>query len=80
MSTLRIIYGESVRFKFLVGMLNSGNNASVSGFEFNALVFLNTLFNRITNIAERIRLQCELDEAGFDISYIEHVRNIFIHR
>ncbi len=73
MSTMRIIFGESVRFKFLVTILNSGNISTTNGIECNALSLLNALLSKTCNVAERIRLQCELEEAGLDINYIEKV-------
>ena len=73
MSTTRIIFGESVRFKFLVSMVNSANSCSANGIECNALSLLNTLLTKTDSYAERIRLQCELEEAGLDLQYLERV-------
>ncbi|RWS25816.1 hypothetical protein B4U80_13039 [Leptotrombidium deliense] len=70
MSAMRVIFGESVRFKLLVAILNSGNN-SPNGVECSALTFLNTLLSKCSNVAERVRLQCELDEAGLNVTLLE---------
>ncbi|KAI1301881.1 hypothetical protein HDE_03034 [Halotydeus destructor] len=68
MSTMRIVFGESVRFKLLVSTINS---ASLSGFEAHALRFVNELLSKSPNVAERVRLQCELEEAGLNVTALE---------
>ncbi len=79
MSTMRIIFGESVRFKFLVSMINSANNYTSNGIEFNALSLLNALLSKTDNCAVRVRLQCELEEAGLDINVLESVRDLYLN-
>ncbi|GIY10306.1 hypothetical protein CDAR_27981 [Caerostris darwini] len=59
-----------VRFKFLVGLLQ-GSIASPPVFQTAALKFLNTLLRTSPRPADRIRLQCELEEAGLDINALE---------
>ncbi|XP_067143416.1 formin-F-like [Centruroides vittatus] len=78
MSQVRVIYGESVRFKFLVAILN-GNVTTPPGFERITLSFLNTLLKKCPKLSEKIRLQCELEEAGLDMKAIEikmHAKNV----
>ncbi|XP_064478490.1 uncharacterized protein LOC135391892 isoform X2 [Ornithodoros turicata] len=70
MSSVRLIYGEPVRFKFLVSMLQSGGKM-IPGFEWAAMYFFNVLLSNSKGPSERIRLQSELEEAGFDISILE---------
>ena len=57
-------------------MVNSANSCSSNGIECNALSLLNTLLNKTGSYAERIRLQCELEEAGLDLNYLENVLKI----
>ncbi|XP_053208231.1 probable serine/threonine-protein kinase DDB_G0282963 isoform X2 [Panonychus citri] len=70
-STMRIIFGESVRFKLLISVLNSANGSSANGFESTVLMFLNSLLAKCPDPAERVRLQCELEEAGLDLVSLE---------
>ncbi|XP_076314650.1 formin-like protein 1 [Tachypleus tridentatus] len=70
MSSVKLIFGESVRFKFLVSML-MGSGKTAQGFEKVTLQFLNTLLYRCPRPAERIRLQCELEEAGLNVDILE---------
>lgn len=70
MTALRVLYAEPVRFKFLVAMLN-GSSSLPLGFQEAGLKFLNTLLKTSPRPADRIRLQCELEEAGFQIKDIE---------
>ncbi|KAG8200570.1 hypothetical protein JTE90_000642 [Oedothorax gibbosus] len=70
MTTLRILFGESVRFKFLVSVLNS-NLAGSSGLETVAFIFLNTILDQCSKLSDRVRVQSELEEAGLDVDYIE---------
>lgn len=63
-SMLRLRFGEPVRFKFLVGMLNSYNS---SMFQVACLRFLNRFVETSRDARERIMIQTELEEAGFDI-------------
>ncbi|XP_015919904.1 formin-like protein 1 [Parasteatoda tepidariorum] len=70
MTTVRILFGESVRFKFLVSVLNS-NLANSSGLETVTLIFLNTLLDQCAKLSDRVRIQSELEEAGFDVDSLE---------
>jgi hypothetical protein len=62
-SMLRLRFGEPVRFKFLVGMLNSYNS---SAFQVACLRFLNRFVETSADAREKIMIQTELQEAGFD--------------
>ncbi|XP_076366403.1 uncharacterized protein LOC143255116 isoform X2 [Tachypleus tridentatus] len=70
MSSVKLIFGESVRFKFLVSML-MGCSKSAHEFEKVSLLFLNTLLLKCVRPADRVRLQCEIEEAGLDIDVLE---------
>ncbi|XP_037570996.1 uncharacterized protein LOC119453076 isoform X1 [Dermacentor silvarum] len=70
MSSVRLIFGEPVRFKFLVSMLLGGGKMT-AGFEFSALYFFNILLSNSKTPSERVRLQSELEEAGFDVTVLE---------
>lgn len=70
MSVMRIVFGESVRFKLLTSLLMSSN---LNGIETHALTLINSILSRSTSIAEKIRLQCELQESGFQIQTLERV-------
>ncbi len=63
-SMLRLRFGEPVRFKFLVGMLNSYNS---SAFHISCLRFLNRFVETSKDTREKILVQTELEEAGFDL-------------
>ena len=69
-SMLRLRFGEPVRFKFLVGMLNSHN---ASGFQVAALSFLNKFSETSADVKEKIMIQTELEEAGFDSATVNKV-------
>ncbi|XP_054712506.1 uncharacterized protein LOC129222095 [Uloborus diversus] len=70
MSAVRVLFGESVRFKCLVSVLNS-NLLGAAGLETTTLVFLNTLLDQCRKLSDRIRIQSELEEAGLDIDLLE---------
>ncbi|GFQ84182.1 hypothetical protein TNCT_386421 [Trichonephila clavata] len=70
LTAIRVLFGEPVRFKFLVGLLQ-GTITSPPAFQTAALKFLNTLLKTSPRPADRIRLQCELEEAGLDINALE---------
>ncbi|XP_054716135.1 uncharacterized protein LOC129225684 [Uloborus diversus] len=70
LTAIRVVFGEPVRFKFLVGLLQ-GSIASPPAFQTAALKFLNTLLKTSPRPADRIRLQCELEEAGLDMAALE---------
>jgi exonuclease I len=61
---LRLRFGEPVRLKFLVGMLNSYNS---SAFHISCLRFLNRFVETSRDSREKILIQTELEEAGFDL-------------
>ena len=63
-SMLRLRFGEPVRFKFLVGMLNSYNSTV---FQIACLRFLNCFVETSKDVREKIMVQTELEEAGFDV-------------
>jgi hypothetical protein len=63
-SMLRLRFGEPVRLKFLVGMLNSYNS---SAFHISCLRFLNRFVETSRDSREKILIQTELEEAGFDL-------------
>jgi len=63
-SMLRLRFGEPVRFKFLIGMLNSQNSGA---FQIACLRFLNTFISSSPSAREKVHIQSELEEAGFDI-------------
>ena len=64
MSMLRLRFGEPVRFKFLVGMLNSYNS---SAFQVSCMKFLNRFVETSADMREKIMIQTELEEAGMDL-------------
>ena len=63
-SMLRLRFGEPVRLKFLVGMLNSYNSPA---FHISCLRFLNRFVETSRDTREKILIQTELEEAGFDL-------------
>merc|ERR1712223_335941 len=63
-SMLRLRFGEPVRFKFLIGMLNSFNSPP---FQLACVRFLNTFLASATSCRDRVHIQCELEEAGLDV-------------
>ena len=73
-SMLRLRFGEPVRFKFLVGMLNSYNSAV---FQIACLRFLNRFVETASDARERIMVQTELEEAGFDLDPL--VKTVALH-
>lgn len=64
LSTLRLRCGEPVRFRLLVGMLNSGGGTG----ELQAfgVKFINTFLDSSENAQNRLYIQAELFQAGFD--------------
>lgn len=73
-SMLRLRFGEPVRFKFLIGMLNSFNSGA---FQISCLRFLNTFVETASNYRERVHIQAELEDAGFDISHLKKLVSKF---
>jgi hypothetical protein len=71
LSTLRLRFGEPVRFRFLVGMLNSAGGCP----ELHAagLRFINTLIETAPSPQSRLYLQAELEQAGF---YVSNMRKV----
>lgn len=64
LSTLRLRCGEPVRFRLLVGMLNSGGGTGE--LQLFGLKFVNTFLDSAENAQNRLYLQAELFQAGFD--------------
>ncbi|XP_035912607.1 uncharacterized protein LOC118512370 isoform X1 [Anopheles stephensi] len=66
LSTLRLRCAEPVRFRLLVGMLNSGGGSG----ELQAIGmrFINTFLESSENVQTRLYLQAELFQAGLDPS------------
>ncbi|XP_067627385.1 uncharacterized protein mwh isoform X2 [Eurosta solidaginis] len=64
MSTLRLRCSEPVRFRLLVGMLNSGGGSG----ELQAVgvKFINSFLESSQNLQQRLYLQAELYQAGFE--------------
>lgn len=71
MSTLRLRFGEPVRFRFLVGMLMSAGGQGellAAGMQ-----FLNTFLETSGSAQRRLYIQAELEQAGFDIAVVKKV-------
>lgn len=64
LSTLRLRCGEPVRFRLLAGMLNSGGGTGE--LQYHGLKFINTFLESAENVQNRLYLQAELQQAGFD--------------
>ncbi|XP_022655902.1 uncharacterized protein LOC111268703 isoform X1 [Varroa jacobsoni] len=69
-SAVRVIHGETVRFKFLVSMLLNRSKMA-TGFELAALYFFNCVHIYTPSASDKVRIQNELDEVGFDITALE---------
>lgn len=65
LSTLRLRFGEPVRFRFLVGMLQSA--AGSGDLQAAGLAFINALLASAPSPQRKLYLQAELEQAGFDI-------------
>ncbi|KAJ3644489.1 hypothetical protein Zmor_022214 [Zophobas morio] len=75
LSTLRLRFGEPVRFRFLVGMLMSAGGQGellVAGMK-----FLNTFLDSSGTTQKRLYIQAELEQAGFDVATVK--KNISIN-
>lgn len=71
LSTLRLRYGEPVRFRFLVGMLqSSGGSGDLQG---AGLAFINALLSSAPTPQRKLYIQAELEQAGFDIVTLKKV-------
>ncbi|XP_055694526.1 uncharacterized protein LOC129796529 isoform X2 [Lutzomyia longipalpis] len=64
LATLRLRCGEPVRFRLLVGMLNSGGGSGE--LQTVGLNFLNTFLESSDGTQERVYIQAELHQAGLD--------------
>ncbi|XP_069685806.1 titin homolog isoform X2 [Periplaneta americana] len=71
LSTLRLRFGEPVRFRFLVGMLSSAGGCPE--LQAAGLRFLNTLVETAPSPQSRLYLQAELEQAGFHVSNIKKI-------
>ncbi|XP_030022203.1 uncharacterized protein LOC115441525 isoform X2 [Manduca sexta] len=65
LSTLRLRYGEPVRFRFLVGMLQSSGGSG--DLQAAGLAFINALLISAPTPQRKLYIQAELEQAGFDI-------------
>ncbi|XP_074647674.1 formin-like protein 3, partial [Tubulanus polymorphus] len=70
MSYCRLKFGESVRFKFLVGMLLSQGPTFIH-FQGACMKFLNKMINCEDNMNARVYIQYELELAGLDVDSLE---------
>ncbi|XP_022244629.1 uncharacterized protein LOC111086361 [Limulus polyphemus] len=70
MTSVKLAYGESVRFKFMMSMLKSGTRNSTD-FKCAVLVLINTILLRTHDLDQKVRLQCEFKEAGLNILKLE---------
>ena len=52
------------------GMLNSCNGSS---FQVSCLRFINTFTRTATTARQQVQIQCELEEAGFDIPFLKMI-------
>lgn len=75
MSTLRLRFGEPVRFRFLVGMMMS--TGGQKELLCSGLRFLNKFMDTAASIQKRLYIQAELDQAGLDLGIIKKVVNQF---
>ncbi|CRL01151.1 CLUMA_CG014239, isoform A [Clunio marinus] len=64
LSTLRLRCAEPVRFRLLIGILNSGGGSGE--LQFAGMRFLNTLMESSENLQIRLYLQAELFQAGLE--------------
>lgn len=69
-SMLRLRFGEPVRFKFLIGMLNSFNSGS---FQISCLRFINTFLETAVDYRERLHIQADLEEAGLELGHLKRL-------
>ncbi|KAM3955557.1 LOW QUALITY PROTEIN: multiple wing hairs [Aphomia sociella] len=65
LSTLRLRYGEPVRFRFLVGMLQSAGGTGE--LQAAGLSFINALLISAPTPQRKLYIQAELEQASFDI-------------
>lgn len=71
LSTLRLRFGEPVRFRFLVGMLMSagGQGELLAA----GLKFLNSYLESADSAQKKLYIQAELEQAGFDVTVVKKV-------
>lgn len=77
LSTLRLRYGEPVRFRFLVGMLQSTGGSG--DLQAAGLAFINALLCSAPTPQRKLYIQAELEQAGFDIVTLKKVSNNVIY-
>ncbi|XP_053607250.1 uncharacterized protein mwh isoform X2 [Plodia interpunctella] len=65
LSTLRLRYGEPVRFRFLVGMLQSTGGSG--DLQAAGMAFINALLISAPTPQRKLYIQAELEQAGFDL-------------
>ncbi|KAL3273794.1 hypothetical protein HHI36_015222 [Cryptolaemus montrouzieri] len=69
LSTLRLRFGEPVRFRFLVGILNStGAQGELLA---AGMKFINSFVASAPTPQKKLYIQAELEQAGFDIAIIK---------
>merc|ERR1719192_2981505 len=71
---LRLRFGEPVRFKFLIGMLNSFNSGA---FQISCLRFINTFIETAADYRERVHIQSDLEDAGFELGQLKRLVSKF---
>ncbi|XP_013169522.1 PREDICTED: uncharacterized protein LOC106119166 isoform X2 [Papilio xuthus] len=71
LSTLRLRYGEPVRFRFLVGMLQSSGGCG--DLQAAGLAFINALLASAPTPQRKLYIQAELEQAGFDIITLKKI-------
>ncbi|XP_047994859.1 uncharacterized protein LOC125233057 isoform X1 [Leguminivora glycinivorella] len=76
LSTLRLRYGEPVRFRFLVGMLQSTGGSG--DLQAAGLAFINALLCSAPTPQRKLYIQAELEQAGFDIVTLKKVSNVLV--
>lgn len=74
MSTLRLRFGEPVRFRFLIGILTSAG--AQEELLANGFKFINTFLNTAGSPQKRLYIQAELEQAGLDIENIRKIISI----
>lgn len=70
LSTLRLRFGEPVRFRFLVGMLNSAGAVELLT---AAMKFINAFLETAPTVQQKVYIQAELEQAGFDSRILRKV-------
>jgi Diaphanous FH3 Domain len=64
LTTLRLRCAEPVRFRLLIGILNSGGGSGE--LQYNGIRFLNTFMDSAESLQTRLYLQAELYQAGLE--------------